>query len=246
MNILEEANRIVNERSEEKDRMYGPFGEGMAKATQIFNNASKTAKLQPEDMYLALVALKLSRESYNHKEDNLLDAVAYLGGMNNYINEQNAKETAVSIAPMLNKTPLNFYKTKDVKSPEIGTGGSAGIDFFVPNDFEETVVDPQKDIKINLGIITEFAPGLALIAFNKSGIATKKKLVVGACVVDSDYRGEIHAHMINTGTEPVTITPGMKITQFILIPYYKPTLNELNEKPGDTERGAGGFGSTGA
>jgi len=246
MNILEEANRIVNERSEEKDRMYGPFGEGMMKATQIFNNASKTAKLQPEDMYLALVALKLSRESYNHREDNLLDAVAYLGGMNNYINEQGASEAAISMTSLVNNTPLNFYKTKDVKSPEIGTSGSAGIDFFVPNDFEETVVDPQKDIKINLGIITEFAPGIALIAFNKSGIATKKKLVAGACVVDSDYRGEIHAHMINTGTEPVIITPGMKIIQFILVPYFTPTLNELSEKPGDTERGAGGFGSTGA
>jgi len=239
MNILEEANKIVNQRSEEKERLYGPFSEGMKKAAEIFNNSSRTTKMTPEDMYLALVALKLSRESYNHKEDNLLDAVAYLGGLNNYINENTIDEN------VLTGSMLRFYKTKDVKSPQIGTGGSAGIDFFVPNDFEETVVMPQKDIKINLGIVTEFKEGLALIAYNKSGIATKQKLIVGACVVDSDYRGDIHAHMINTGTEPVTITPGMKIVQFILQPYIKPQLIELSEKPGDTERGAGGFGSTG-
>lgn len=88
MNILETANNIINNRSEEKDRMYGPLSEGMEKAAAIFNAVSQTTKITPEDMYIALVALKLSRESYNHKEDNLLDAVAYLGGLNNYINNK--------------------------------------------------------------------------------------------------------------------------------------------------------------
>lgn len=238
MNILEVANQIVNLRSEEKDRLYGPFSEGMAKAAEIFNLISKDSKIKPEDMYLALVALKLSRESYNHKEDNLLDAAAYLGGLNNYFNEN--VDMSIDMSNI-----LNIYKTKNVKTPQIGTDGSAGIDFFVPNDFETTIVEPQHDIKINLGIVTEFKKGYALIAYNKSGIATKHKLIVGACVVDSDYRGDIHAHLINTGVEPVLIEPGMKIVQFILQPYIKPNIIELEEKPGDTERGAGGFGSTG-
>lgn len=237
MNILDIANRIVNLRSEEKDRMYGPFSEGMKKAADIFNLISKDSKIKPEDMYLVLIALKLSRESYNHKEDNLLDAAAYLGGLNNYFNEI---DECVSL-----HNKLNFYKTKDVKTPEIGTQGSAGIDFFIPNDFEPTILEPQHDIKINLGIVTEFEEGLALIAHNKSGVATKMKLVVGACVIDSDYRGDIHAHLINTGTEPVKLEPGMKIVQFILQPYVKPEITELDQLPGDTERGAGGFGSTG-
>ncbi len=240
MNILDIANQIVNLRSEEKDRLYGPFSEGMKKAADIFNLISKDSKIRPEDMYLALVALKLSRESYNHKEDNLLDAVAYLGGLNNYLNENFTFEETLSL-----HNKLNFYKTKDVKSPQIGTGGSAGIDFFVPNDFEACYVEPNHDIKINLGIVTEFEEGLALIAHNKSGIATKQKLIVGACVVDSDYRGDIHAHMMNVGSEPVLIEPGMKIVQFILQPYIKPEIVELDHKPGDTERGDGGFGSTG-
>lgn len=132
MNILDIANQIVNLRSEEKDRMYGPFNEGMKKAADIFNLISKDSKIKPEDMYLALIALKLSRESYNHKEDNLLDAAAYIGGLNNYFNETDESES------LHNK--LNFYKTKDVKTPEIGTQGSAGIDFFIPNDLDRKSV----------------------------------------------------------------------------------------------------------
>lgn len=85
-NILLRANAIVNERSEEKDRQYGPFGECMERATRIYNELS-TNKIYPEDMYKALIALKLAREAYKHKEDNLLDAVAYIGALNNYLGD---------------------------------------------------------------------------------------------------------------------------------------------------------------
>ena len=87
MNILEKANEIVNQRSEEKERMYGPFSEGMERAAMIFNGMTGL-NIKPCDMFKALVALKLSRESFNHKEDNLLDAIAYLGAMYNYLNEK--------------------------------------------------------------------------------------------------------------------------------------------------------------
>jgi hypothetical protein len=86
MNILEKANEIINIRSEEKQRQYGPFSEGMKRAAKIASGATGkdfTAK----DMYMAMIALKLSRESYTHKEDNLLDAAAYIGALNNYENE---------------------------------------------------------------------------------------------------------------------------------------------------------------
>lgn len=86
MNILQKANDIVNKRSEEKERQYGPFSEGMERAAMIFNGMTGL-NLTAVEMYKALVALKLSRESYNHKEDNLLDAVAYLGALNNYYPE---------------------------------------------------------------------------------------------------------------------------------------------------------------
>ena len=88
MNILEQANKIVNERSEEKERMYGNFDESMDKAAELFNSMTGL-KLTAIEMFKALIALKLSRESFNHKEDNLLDAVAYIGALNNYINNKN-------------------------------------------------------------------------------------------------------------------------------------------------------------
>lgn len=83
MNILKQADEIINERSEEKERQYGPFSEGMERAAMIAKGM--TGKdISAKDIYAILVALKLSRHSYNYKEDNLLDAVAYLGALNNY------------------------------------------------------------------------------------------------------------------------------------------------------------------
>jgi predicted nucleic acid-binding protein len=87
MNILEKANEIVNLRSEEKEREYGPFIEGMERSAKILSGMTGK-EIDTSFMYKALIALKLSRESYNHKEDNLLDAVAYLGSLNNYYNEK--------------------------------------------------------------------------------------------------------------------------------------------------------------
>lgn len=86
MNILEKANSIVNERSEEKERQYGPFEESMAKAAEIYNCISpEEESISVAGMYRAMIALKLSRESHSHKEDNLLDTVAYIGALNNHL-----------------------------------------------------------------------------------------------------------------------------------------------------------------
>ena len=107
MNILEQANKIVNERSEEKERQYGPFAESMKRAAGLFNlMAPKGESITVRGMYRALIALKLSREHYAHKEDNLLDAVAYIGALNNYI--ENQEET--------NKSLLDEYMTSEIKA----------------------------------------------------------------------------------------------------------------------------------
>jgi hypothetical protein len=87
MNILKEADKIVNERSEEKERDYGPFEGGMEKAAKLASIMT-SKDISAIDMYKCMLALKMSRESYNHKEDNLLDAVGYIGSMNNYINNK--------------------------------------------------------------------------------------------------------------------------------------------------------------
>ena len=90
MNILKKADEIVNEGSEEKERMYGPFEEGMDRAALIAKGITGK-EYNAEDIYACLIALKLSRHSYNYKEDNLLDAVAYIGSLNNYIIKKHKK-----------------------------------------------------------------------------------------------------------------------------------------------------------
>lgn len=86
-NILDRANDIVNNRAEEKDRMYGPFSESMERTAAMYNML-RDATLKAEDVYYVLICLKLTREARNHKEDNLLDAVAYLGALNNHIENE--------------------------------------------------------------------------------------------------------------------------------------------------------------
>ena len=90
-NILKQANEIINNRSEEKERQYGPLGEGFERAAMIASGMTGRT-WNADDMFVAMIALKFSRQSYNFKEDNLLDAVAYIGGWQNYINEQKEKK----------------------------------------------------------------------------------------------------------------------------------------------------------
>jgi dUTP pyrophosphatase len=153
-----------------------------------------------------------------------------------------------------------FTKVRPVKSPTRGTAESAGIDFFVPEDFNETEVRPGSSTLIPSGIKCAYPPGYALILFNKSGIATKYKLTSLACVCDSDYQGEIHISLINVGKDSVKITPGMKIAQFILVPVSLVEPKEIGtddelwdlwskmsviRSSSESTRGDGGFGSTG-
>jgi len=107
-NILNEANQIINNRSEEKERQYGPLGEGFERAAMIASGMSGRT-WNADDMFIAMIALKFSRQSYNFKEDNLLDAVAYIGGWQNYIDEQRAK---LSKDEEVRLVPPSEYKDK--------------------------------------------------------------------------------------------------------------------------------------
>lgn len=164
---------------------------------------------------------------------------------------------------------VKFLKIRDVKNPE-RRFGDAGFDVYVPNYSEQFINDlrdknpnidiseegikigPGEAINIPTGLKTKFPPTIALEANNKSGVATKKHLVYGASVVDSGYQGEIHAHLINVGTEVQLIKYGEKIVQFIprLIDtdeheVYENMTDEEFYEGVTTERGAGAFGSTG-
>jgi hypothetical protein len=83
MNILEEAKKIMDDRSEEKTREYGPFDESLDRAAQIASHLTGK-EISTIDFMKCMIALKLSRMRYNIKEDTLLDAVAYIHGLNEY------------------------------------------------------------------------------------------------------------------------------------------------------------------
>jgi dUTP pyrophosphatase len=141
---------------------------------------------------------------------------------------------------------LRIKRVRDVKLPSRGTEVSAGLDFFVPNDFTPKILFHGESVNIPSGIKVEIPHDFMLCAFNKSGVAVNKLLVVGACVVDEDYQGEVHLHVINNGLHPVSIQPGDKLVQFILIPVWYVRVEEVESiHEQSTARGAGGFGSTG-
>lgn len=142
---------------------------------------------------------------------------------------------------------IKFARIKDVKMPVRGTAESAGIDFFVPNDFETITIKNGEDVKIQSGIKCKMPKNTALIAFNKSGVALKG-LSIGAKVIDEDYMGEISIHVYNRSNNDVTINPGDKLVQFINLPVIYSIPTEVDESElfdTITERGEGGFGSTG-
>lgn len=157
---------------------------------------------------------------------------------------------------------MKFAKVRDVKSPVRGTAKSAGIDFFVPNDCQVIRLFPQCDVLIPSGIKASIPENLMLMAAEKSGVVTSAEAVVragrevkpgaynsvvvlGAKIVDEDYQGEIHIHLVNVGREIVTIKPGTKIAQFILVPVRYDELEEVPENElftETTERGDKGIG----
>ena len=94
---------------------------------------------------------------------------------------------------------MKFLKTRDVKDPNRGTPQSAGIDLFIPNDFTPQFIKPGDSILIPSGLKINVPKDHVFIMMNKSGVAVKKHLDVGACVIDEDYQGEIHIHLINAG-----------------------------------------------
>ena len=96
-NILKEADRIVNARSEDAERQYGPFEEGMRNSAMIFNGMTGL-QLNGSHMYAAMIALKLSRHGNAYKQDNLLDAAAYIGSLDNYIQKYGSHENELPIS----------------------------------------------------------------------------------------------------------------------------------------------------
>lgn len=147
---------------------------------------------------------------------------------------------------------LKYSKVRCVKDPVRANANDAGIDVFVPdawNNGEEYVLYPQERVLIPSGLHFNIPEGHALFVHNKSGVASKLGLDRLAEVIDEGYMGEVHVNIVNTGTEAVKLKGGMKIVQLVLLPvnYAKPVEVPMTSLYADkqSDRGDGGFGSTG-
>jgi len=130
-------------------------------------------------------------------------------------------------------------------APSIATAGSAGADLCACLD-SDAMIEPGAVMMIPNGISVAIPEGYAGFVFARSGLASKRNLAPANAVgvIDSDYRGELMTPLRNFGDTPQTISSGERIAQLIVMPVAKHTF-EITDSLDDTERGAGGFGSTG-
>ncbi|WP_408071232.1 dUTP diphosphatase [Butyrivibrio sp. JL13D10] len=129
--------------------------------------------------------------------------------------------------------------------PTRGSFAAAGYDLYANVD-ADTKIAPHTTAKIGTGLAMEIPDGYFGGIYARSGIATKEGLRPANCVgvVDSDYRGEIIVAVHNDSDIERIITPAERIAQIIIQPYLSVEFEETDEL-GESERGAGGFGSTG-
>ncbi len=143
--------------------------------------------------------------------------------------------------------PIDYMKTReDAIEPTRGSAAAAGYDLYVPSSEVEIIVPAHYTVKINTGIAVSLPEGTFGAIFARSGLATKQGLRPANCVgvVDSDYRGEIIVALHNDTNDVQSIRGGDRIAQLVVMPYIPITLEEKDSLD-ETERGDGGFGSTG-
>ena len=130
--------------------------------------------------------------------------------------------------------------------PAYATKGSAGLDLCAAIEAPITVAARER-AKLPTGFIIEVPEGFEGQVVPRSGLAAKAGISLTNCVgtIDSDYRGELQVLIINHSDTPYTFEPGERIAQLVLIPIPKVEVIEVDDLGELTERGVGGFGSTG-
>ena len=142
------------------------------------------------------------------------------------------------------KIPL-FKMNPQAIVPQYQTTGAAGADLYACLD-EPYELAPMERVVIPTGVGIALPNGVEAQVRARSGLSTKHgiTLVNGVGTIDSDYRGEIGVGLINLGAEPFTIEANMRIAQLVLARYEQAEW-DIVEALEVTERGEGGFGSTG-
>ena len=133
----------------------------------------------------------------------------------------------------------------DAKIPTYGSAEAAGADLYACLE-SAVMIQPGETAWIPTGLALEVPKGCAGLIYARSSMGVKRGLApankVG--VIDSDYRGEIRVVLLNHGKTAQTVAHGERVAQFLITPVLTPTYEEVSELS-DTDRGSGGFGSTG-
>ena len=150
---------------------------------------------------------------------------------------------------------LEYYSMPHAKHKPVRANPSdAGLDLkYNPDVGSQPVsIEPGQSMILGTGLKFGVPHGYMIQIMNRSGNAAKKKLMVGACVVDSGYDGEVFVNLHNIGSKPQTINPGDKIAQAVVIPvvparFVETSNDNLYEWAPITisDRGSGALGSTG-
>lgn len=141
---------------------------------------------------------------------------------------------------------VRFKRLNDLaKIPTRGSQFSAGYDLYAATD-KDIQIPPHSTVKIGTGLAMELPVGWFGAIFARSGIATKRGLRPANCVgvCDADYRNEYIVALHNDSNETMTIQAGERIAQLVILPCQDIDFKEVDELH-DTDRGMGGFGSTG-
>lgn len=136
--------------------------------------------------------------------------------------------------------------TETATIPTKGSTGAAGFDLYADTTMESSPVYPGETKMVSTGIALEIPEGYFGAIYARSGLATKQGLRPANCVgiIDCDYRGEIMVALHNDSPSPRYIGAHERIAQLVIQPYPNVDFIEA-ENLDDTNRGAGGFGSTG-
>ena len=135
--------------------------------------------------------------------------------------------------------------SKQVSLPKYETSGSSGMDLAANIDANINI-DPGKTAIIPTGLALSIPKGFEVQIRPRSGLAAKQKISVlnTPGTIDADYRGEIKVILINLGQETFKVEKGLRIAQMVVCPVVQAQLKEVDDLS-ETERGKGGFGSTG-
>jgi dUTP pyrophosphatase len=135
---------------------------------------------------------------------------------------------------------------ENAKLPVKAHSSDAGWDlFYCPSEEKDLEIKPGESALIPTGIKLSFPNHYMIEIKNKGGIAAKQQLIVGSCVVDSGYTGEVFVNLHNIGQIIRTIEPGNKVAQMVPICIGQCLMQEVEEYKKETDRGEGCLGSTG-